>query len=323
VIVTWNAAEVIGECLRSVFDADMPSTETIVVDNDSSDGTVELVNRHFPKAVTIETGSNLGFAPAANLGIQRARGSAILLLNPDAQMHPGALRQLTAVLESNPRAGAAGPRPTEASGAVHEHAEKRLPSPASAFAQQIGMRGLMERLSRGDGPASSLEESPAQVPCLTGAALLVPRAVFERLGYLDETLPMYLEDLDLCARIRAAGLELIYVPGATVLHDAGHSSARSPGRDLLFQMEIGQAPWMYLRRYRGKGPAHAYAAALALGAACRMMVLTPLLVLARLSGRTHDRLTTLNHRASILFRWAVGSKIRFRSRVRAAFPERP
>ena len=76
---------------------------------------------------------------------------------------------------------------------------------------------------------------------------------------------MYLEDLDLCARIGSAGLDLIYVPGAAVLHEAGHSATRSPRSDLLFQMEIGQAPWMYLRRYRGTRVADAYASALVLG----------------------------------------------------------
>jgi len=321
VIVTWNAADVIDDCLGSLFDGDPSSVEAIVVDNGSTDGTVERVTGAFSDVVTIETGANLGFASAANIGIERAGGSAILLLNPDTQLLPGALRELTAALDSNPRVGAAGPRLTESNGRAHNHAAKRFPSPWFALARQIGISELLNRLGRGEGLAAGIKGSPARVPCLPGAALLVPREVFERIGYLDESLPMYLEDLDLCARIGSADLDLMYVPDSNVIHEAGHSSTRSPRRDLLFQMQIGQAPWMYLRRYRGRHAAFAYTAALLLGATLRLVALAPLVALARLSGRADGRLTSLSHRASILVQWAIGSKARFLARAWRAFAD--
>ncbi len=319
VIVTWNAGDVIGDCLRSVSEAVEPNDEIIVADNASSDGTLGLIKRDFARVDTLETGANLGFAAAANVGMRRARGSRILLLNPDTRLLPGALPLLCGALNANEAAGAAGPRLMDSGGVLHDHSAKRFPTPAYALARQLGARRVLDGLGRGEGLALGLQGDPVPVPCLTGAALLVTRAALERVGFLDETLPMFLEDLDLCARIGSAGLELMYVPQATVLHDAGYSSIRSPRRDLLFQMEIGQAPWMYLRRYRGRRAADAYAAALGLGALLRLMALVPLLLLARLGGPSTVRLSTLTRRAMVLIRWALSSKTRFLARAQASF----
>jgi N-acetylglucosaminyl-diphospho-decaprenol L-rhamnosyltransferase len=319
VVVTWNAEAVIGDCLASVFEQGGDDTEVIVVDNCSADGTIERVRRGFPSAAVVRTEANSGFASAANLGIGRARGERVLLLNPDARLLPGALEQLAAALDADPGAGAAGPSVVLSNGALHPYSARRFPSPWYALAREIGLGELLSSTGRGEAIAASLGPEPVAVPCLSGSALIITRNALEALGPLDESLPMYLEDLDLCARMGLAGLRMLYVPGAAVVHDGGHSSSRSWRRDLLLAMEDGQAPWMYQRRYRGVAAAPAYALAIAAGSALRLVLIAPLFGVARLLGRPARRFETAVHRAGVMLRWAAGSKSRFLARARSAF----
>ncbi len=319
VVVTWNAEAVIDDCLASVFDQGGEDVEVLVVDNCSEDGTVERVRRKFPGAVTVRREANSGFAPAANLGIRQARGERILLLNPDARLLPGALSRLAAALDSDPTAGAAGPSQVQSSGALHTYAAKRFPSPWYALVRQIGLGEVLQSVGRGEALAASLGPEPVAVPCLSGGALMVRREVFETVGELDETLPMYLEDLDFCARIGQADLRMLYVPAATVVHDGAYSSSRSWRRDLLLAMEDGQAPWMYQHRYRGPGSARAYALITAVGSVLRLILMLPLLALARLARRPADQLKAATHRAWVMLRWAAGSKSRFLTDARSTF----
>jgi GT2 family glycosyltransferase len=319
VVVTWNAEAVIDGCLASVFGQEGEAIEVLVVDNGSEDGTVDLVRRKFPGAVIVRREVNSGFAPAANLGIREARGERILLLNPDARLTPGALSRLAAALDSDPRAGAAGPSLARSNGALHSYAAKRFPSPWFALARQIGLGDLLESTGRGEALAASLGPEPVAVPCLSGGALMIRRKVFETVGQLDEALPMYLEDLDLCARMGRANLNMLYVPAAKVLHDGAYSSSRSWRRDLLLAMEDGQAPWMYQHRYRGPRSAQAYALIIAIGSILRLTLMIPLLAVARLGRRPADRLASGVHRAWVMLRWAAGSKSRFLTEARSAF----
>lgn len=319
VVVTWNNAEVIRDCLRSIFEEGGNDVEAIVCDNDSGDGTVDIVRSEFPEATILETGGNLGFAPAVNLGLREARGERIMLLNPEASFFPGALRRLIDTLDANPSAGAVGPCIVESDGAVQSTAARRFPSPSMALAQQLGIRPLLERIGRGETLAASLGDEIASVPCLSGAALLVSRSVLETVGDLDEALPMYLEDLDYCARIGRSGLDLLYVPSAVVVHDGGYSSSRSSRRDLLYAMAMGQAPWMYRRRFHGAPSAHAYAAAIGVGSLFRLILLAPLLFIGRITRGPSDRFAAVAHRARVLLRWSIGSKSRFAANARSAF----
>ena len=319
IVVTWNNAEVIHDCLRSIFEEGGNDIEAIVCDNASGDATVETVENGFPKATILQTGANLGFAPAVNLGIREARGERIMLLNPEASFFRGALRQLIDTLDANPSAGAVGPCIVESDGAVQPTAARRFPSPWLALAQQLGIRPLLEKIGRGETLAASLGDEIVSVPCLSGAAMMVSRSVLETVGSLDEALPMYLEDLDFCARIGRSGLDLLYVPKAVVVHDGGYSSNRSPHRDLLYAMAIGQAPWMYRRRFHGAWSAHAYAAAVGVGSLFRLILLAPLLCVGKISHRPSDRSVAVAHRARVLLNWAVGSKSRFLANARSAF----
>jgi len=319
IVVTWNNAEVIDDCLRSIIEEGGGDVETIVCDNNSSDATVEIVASGFPTATILQTGANLGFAPAVNLGIGQAQGERIMLLNPEASFKPGALRQLIETLDDDPGTGAVGPRIVESGGEVQPSAARRFPTPWQALAQQLGIRPLLEKVGRGEMLAPSLHDQTVPVPCLSGAALMVPRSVLESVGVLDETMPMYLEDLDFCARIGRAGLDLLYVPTAVVVHDGGYSSSRSPQGDLLFAMASGQAPWMYRRRFHGAWSARAFAAAVGAGSLFRLALLAPLLGVLRVSRKPSARLTAVAHRAWVLLRWAGGSKSRFLVSVRSAF----
>lgn len=319
VVVTWNNVEVIRDCLQRVFEQEATRVEAIVCDNGSSDATVATIEADFPQATVIKTGANWGFAPAVNLGLRHARGRWVMLLNPEGYLSAGVLRRLIDILEANPRAGAAGPRIVESGGEVQPSAARRFPSAWRAFAQQIGARPILERLGQGEALAGSLGDAVVSVPCLSGAAMMIPRTVFESVGDLDETLPMYLEDIDFCARLGQAGLDLLYVPAAVVTHEGGHSSSRSPSRDLLYALSSGQAPWTFQRRFHGAWAAGRYAAALGAGSLLRLSLLAPLLAALKVSRRSSDRVANVSHRAWVLLRWSIQSKSGFSTKVGTVF----
>ncbi len=157
------------------------------------------------------------------------------------------------------------------------------------------------------------------MPCLTGAALMVPRRILTELGPLDPRLPMYFEDLDLCARLVATGYSLHYVPHAALVHLGAESANRSSRRSLLLALEFGEAPYLYLRQYRGRAAGATYRAIMLLTAGLRVGLLlaaAPLLVpqpAKRAALRRHLR------RATALFGWALTPRRYFTAAVAEMF----
>jgi GT2 family glycosyltransferase len=206
-----------------------------VVDNDSRDGTVELVKSRFPEAHLIEAGHNLGFARANNIAISQGAAPFVLALNPDTELTAGALDRLLHVLEENHAVGIAGPRLLRPDGSF-DHASRR------SFPTIVGALGHFTGLGRGsDAPARlaqyrAPEVVAGPVDAINGACMLVRRSALEQVGLFDEGYWMYMEDLDLCYRFKEAGWLTWYEPSATVMHvKAGTSGVhRRPKLDFAF-----------------------------------------------------------------------------------------
>jgi GT2 family glycosyltransferase len=254
VIVTWNSAASIEACLASVVQPCSRHVEVIVVDNNSDDATVDKVRRAFPQVIIVQTGTNAGFARAVNIGISHATGQHILWLNPDAHVREGALDALADFLEAKPDAGAAGPLIRREDGTRDLFAARQLPSLTNAALRQFGLRRLLQG-HRWFAQETASIQPPSEavaVECLTGAALMMRSDVANLVGPLNTEMPMYFEDLDYCARLRRRGFVSYCVPRAEVVHGGGRSAELSPARTLLYAMENGQAPWLFLLRFRGK-----------------------------------------------------------------------
>lgn len=186
-----------------------PGVRLVVVDNGDDDGLRGWAAGRGGVRLIVAPG-NRGFGAACNLGAATAESGLLLFLNPDAQLLPGCLAALLAAAGRWPAAAAFGPLLIDAGGRAGHKGHTAL-APLDRF---------------GPGVAPQAE---AEVPVLSGAALLVRRAAFAAVGGFDPALFLYYEDDDLCLRLRAAAGPLVLVPGAQVRHSAGHSTARSPG----------------------------------------------------------------------------------------------
>jgi GT2 family glycosyltransferase len=227
VIVSYNAREDLARCLGSLHEGP-PSAphEVVVVDNGSTDGSVEAARR-WPDVRVIEAGANLGFSKANNLGIRATTGEAVLLLNSDTIVPPGALDRLLAELDRDPQVSIVGPRLVDGDGRA-ELSFGRMIGPFNELRQKILVRGA----ERGVGPVRRAVDRMTRrrryPDWVSGACLLVRRADAEAVGLLDERYFMYTEDVDFCAAVRARGGRVLFAPEVEIRHLRGRSARSAP-----------------------------------------------------------------------------------------------
>ena len=217
VIVSFNARVDLERCLQSLHEAP-PSRphDIIVVDNASSDGSVDVVRR-WPDVRIIETGANLGFSRGNNVGIRASRGTNLLLLNSDTIVPAGAIDVLLSTLDRHPEVAVVGPRLVDANGQA-ELSFGKMVGPFAELRQKRIAKGNVDALTR-------QQHFPDWV---SGACLLVRRADADAVGLLDERYTMYLEDVDFCAAIRARGRKILFTPDAEITHLRGRSRLAAP-----------------------------------------------------------------------------------------------
>ncbi len=258
IIVNYNVRELLEEALRSVCRASRDlDVEIFVVDNNSADGSVEMVQSEFPQVQLIANVENVGFSRANNQAIRQARGRYLLLLNPDTLVQEDTLRVMIDFLDAHPEVGAAGCKILNPDGTFAPESRRSFPTPAVAFYRLIGLSRLFPR-SRRFGRYNLTYLSPdeeTEVDALSGscmfvrhAALYFSRPAYERLclqrlgpvahllpdglqpeggaGLLDEHFFMYGEDLDWCYRIQQAGWKIVYTPRTQIIHYKGESTKK-------------------------------------------------------------------------------------------------
>jgi GT2 family glycosyltransferase len=210
IVPSWNGVAYIGACLEALLAQDYPDFEPIVVDNGSTDGSAELVTRQYPAVRLIRGERNRGFSVAVNVGLDAATGDLLVLLNQDTVVQEGWLTALAATL-TDPTIGIAGCKLCYPDGTV-QHAGGYV----------YGNRGETDHLGRLECDEGQYDQL-ADRDFVTGAALALTRTSLARIGPLDEGFtPAYYEDVDWCYRARRAGLRVVYVPEARVVH---HESA--------------------------------------------------------------------------------------------------
>lgn len=225
IIVNWNTAALLQDCLASLFAASLPpasSIEVIVVDNASSDNSIAIVQQHFPTVHLIPNQENVGFARANNQGIAISQGRYILLLNSDTVMPPATLAGLLTFMDTTPDAGACSPRLQRPDGQPQAFAFGGDPTPL--YLLRRGLYRLLLRRGLHDWYTSHTQF----VNWVSGACLLLRRNAIEQTGGLDENIFMYFEDNDLCLRIRQAGWKVYYHPQVSVIHIGGQSLKQNP-----------------------------------------------------------------------------------------------
>lgn len=239
VIVNWNTRERLRDCLHSVMRCTTADeAEIIVVDNASTDGSVELVRSSFPNLIVEENAVNAGFARAVNRGVERGRGRYVLLLNSDARLTEGALAALVAIASSNPDAAVVGPAVVEPGGRKCGAAG----SYPNAWSHLLMVTGIGRRLWGDWYPSDDprIGGAPRVVDWVGGACMLIRRSIFDALGGLEESYFMFAEEMDFCYRARQHGWQTWHHPSAVIVHEGGGSGA-PPGyerAELLFASQI-------------------------------------------------------------------------------------
>ncbi|MDI7274752.1 MAG: glycosyltransferase family 2 protein [Anaerolineae bacterium] len=253
IIVSWNTAPLLRACLDSIRQHSTGvSTQIIVVDNASDDGSAEMVAGRYPGAVLISNASNLGYARANNQGISRASGRYVLLLNSDTEVRAGALAAMVAYMDGHPQVGAAGPRLIGPDGTI-QRSYDLFPLRPWQMAWQKGLDVIWpgNALTRRGRIGRWDPTRPLAVDWLVGAALLVRGDVIALVGGLDERFWMYGEDLDWCYRIRRTGWQVHYLPQAAVYHRHGGSSERSPGLARQLARRREESLVLFYRKHYG------------------------------------------------------------------------
>ena len=257
--MSFNTRDILRECLESVErESDGLQIETLVVDNHSSDGSPEMIEKEFPWVRVLRSTTNLGFGAANNLAMQAAGGRYVILLNSDAFLCPGSLKAAVNNMNLHPEAALAGAQ-LSARDFSWQPSARMFPS---IFNDALVLTGLSARFpksrffGRFDRTWADPSE-PAQVDWVPGAFSIVRAKVLEKVGLFDPRFFMYSEEVDLCRRIKRAGYEIWYWPAILVIHIGGESSRQVKNVELSSSGSTQLVLWrmrstlLYYRKHHG------------------------------------------------------------------------
>ena len=230
IVVNYNVEFFLEQCLNSVKKAlENVSGEVFVVDNNSIDGSVEMVRLKFPEINLIANKDNRGFSKANNQAIEISQGEYILLLNPDTVVEEDTFSKVISFMDNHPDAGGLGVRMLDGKGVFLPESKRGLPTPTVAFYKIFGLSKLFPKSKKFGqyhlGHLNELETN--EVDILSGAFMLMRKEALNKVGLLDETFFMYGEDVDLSYRIQKGGYKNYYFPETRIIHYKGESTKKS------------------------------------------------------------------------------------------------
>ncbi len=225
VIVSWNVRDLLIACLQSLTRYVTSSHEIIVVDNHSSDGTIEAVRNQFPHVTIIANQSNAGFSRANNQGWLKSRGQFICFLNPDTVVASNPFTSLVNYLRSNPDVGMVGPKLLNDDG-THQLSVRSFPQFIDQALVLLKLRWLgklLPPIKQYQYPVTATSPDPVNVDQLMGACIVIPRTVLTDGGSFDEGYWIWFEEVDLCRRLKDKGYAITYYPLVHIQHLGGKS----------------------------------------------------------------------------------------------------
>lgn len=255
IIVSWNVKALLRDCLHSLAAVGQAtpnlSSEIIVVDSASSDGSPDMVRTEFPQVTLIASDQNLGYAGGNNTGVKNAAGRYLFILNPDTVLQPDTPAKLVDFMEDHPKAGAVGPKLLWPDGTT-QSSRRRFPTVGSLFWEStlLGQWFPNNRHIQHYHIQDTPPDKPQQVDWVVGAAIFIRRAAWEQVGPIDQEFFMYFEETDWCYRCAKAGWETYFLPTAEITHFEGKSSEQVvAARTIRFQ----RSKLRYTRKYFGAG----------------------------------------------------------------------
>jgi GT2 family glycosyltransferase len=230
IIVNYNVKEFVKNLLSSIDKATRNlKHEVIIVDNNSTDGSVAELKSDFPQHLIIENKENVGFGKANNQALEIAKGKLLLLINPDTIVREDTFDKLIHFFNSHPEAGMAGCKVLNPDGTLQLACRRSYPTPWVSFCKAAGLSTLFpnSRIFAKYNLTYLPEDEINEVDAISGAFMMFRKEVYEKIGGFDPQFFMYGEDLDLCYRTQQAGFKVYYVPDTEIIHYKGESTRRS------------------------------------------------------------------------------------------------
>lgn len=226
VVVNYNAGDLLSRCIRSVLASTGLAVRCVLVDNNSTDDSVQQLETELGSDTRLKIVRNLengGFAKAVNQGVALGNSEWVLLLNPDAWLQPQDLAMFLAQALEQPSAGLLGPLVLNPDGTEQRGCRRDLPKPMDALVQALKLYRLCSKLDF-NHTGRPLPDSTIKVPAISGSCMLVRRQAFDQVNGFDEGYFLHFEDLDFCARMQAAHWDVMFVPSVRVKHAQGGCS---------------------------------------------------------------------------------------------------
>jgi GT2 family glycosyltransferase len=273
-IVNWNTKDMLANCINSLLDKTCGiSYEIIIVDNNSADGSAEMIRHCFPQCKLVDSKQNLGFARGNNLGFREATGKYILFLNPDTILITNAVYGMFMFLEAHDDVGAVGSKLLNQDKTIQFTCARTYPT----LLNQLSDLMMLNRLFPKSSLFSTIEMSywdhnnSQYVDCLSGACLFVRKSLIEMLNGFDENIFMYAEEVDLCFRIKKAGWKLYYLANEEIYHLDGASSKKRSEKYFSVILQR-QSNFYYFLKHFGIFQAQLYRTIFFLGSIFRMLI---------------------------------------------------
>ena len=301
-IVNWRSKNYVRECLKSIRRTCATlEPQVVVVDGGSFDGCDEMLRNEFPEVEFVQSRENIGFGRCNNLGFEKVTGEIVLLLNPDTEVKEQSVALMVRHLLETKGVGMVGARLLNSDGSLQTSCVQALPTPLNQMLDSEFLRRLFPNSSLWGISALWLSE-PSEVEAITGACMLMRSETFRLIGGFDSQYFMYGEDMDLCARVQAAGLKVHYVPSAEIIHHGGGSSSGGFSKRSVVLMR--HSIYLFLSSRRGQFSAISYRALTALSALFRMALLGLACLVRRARGDS-PRVNALGKWLAV-FRWSAG-----------------
>lgn len=226
IIVSYNTADFLKECIWSIKkNTKNLNYEIIVVDNASSDNSLDMLKKNFPDVIVIKSRENFGFSKANNLGVKKSKGRYVLFLNPDTVVYKDSLLGMVKFMDEQKDTGAATCKLVIPGGRFDDAAHRGFPNPWNSFSYFSGFSKLFpkSRLFGGYNLGWMDLSKTHEIDACAGAFMVVRREAGEKIGWWDEDYFFYGEDLEFCFRLKEEGWKIYFVPSISVLHYKGVS----------------------------------------------------------------------------------------------------
>ncbi len=307
IIVSWNSAAYVRQCLASIYANTSGITfEVIVIDSGSFDDCGAVVALEFPQATFLQSAENVGFARANNEAANHACGRCLLFLNPDTEVIGPAIATIFMALQKMERPGAVGCRLLNGDRTLQTSCIQAFPTVLNQLLNVEALRTRFRNLAFwGIAPLYSNRDGPQEVEAISGACIMIKREVFEKIGRFSTDYFMYAEDIDLAYKAVREAFPSYYVPTASVVH-YGDGSVNKARSNFAAVMAV-EALWRFFGKHHGAAYAASYRWTMCISAALRCVILSGLGLVCRSAGRK-DACETSRRKWFAVFRWCMGAE---------------